>query len=475
MTAIIIDYSLEKLLKKYNEYKGSLLLRLGKLSILSRIINSCKFYDNIFISTILKPDIYEILIEYINIEYPYLNIKVYNNITTSKLLYNIIEFKDDFYLFYPSNIIIDNIINNKIEFNLISNKDNKLYIFQTGYLTLLNELNNNNDKYLSIFDLFYSKNISLVNYCVDKIYKINNELDYLNIKNIFDKRDNFFNLDKLKEEIYIHNNKVTKYFNDKEVINNRIIRSKLLYPYTPEIIVYTKHFYTYKYINNTVASNNNNLDEFYNALIDVHHNLWSKSITDNSFTDITKKFYYDKTMSRLKFLNFDLHNTYIVNNICIKNVFELLMKSIPLLYTNIKSKIHGDFILDNLLINNSKFNFIDWRQDFGGDINYGDAYYDLAKLNHSFMFDHTLMNDTNNFNIIEKKDKHNVYITYVKKPESVLKKDVFLKFIKEYDYNLNKINILSAIIELNMAPLHLYPLNNFLFYFGIYNLFKVFN
>ena len=29
----------------------------------------------------------------------------------------------------------------------------------------------------------------------------------------------------------------------------------------------------------------------------------------------------------------------------------------------------------------NKFKLIDWRQDFSGNLNYGDIYYDLAKLN----------------------------------------------------------------------------------------------
>ena len=38
--------------------------------------------------------------------------------------------------------------------------------------------------------------------------------------------------------------------------------------------------------------------------------------------------------------------------------------------------------------------------------------------------------------------------------------------IKSKNYDLNKVKILSALIYLNIAPLHGYPYNEFLFYYG---------
>ena len=51
----------------------------------------------------------------------------------------------------------------------------------------------------------------------------------------------------------------------------------------------------------------------------------------------------------------------------------------------------------------------------------------------------------------------------------------FDKFVLENDMDLQKIKILTAIIWLNMSPLHEYPLNEFLFYFGKYNLYLQLN
>ena len=54
-------------------------------------------------------------------------------------------------------------------------------------------------------------------------------------------------------------------------------------------------------------------------------------------------------------------------------------------------------------------------------------------------------------------------------------KAVLHEFIKENKYDLKKINLLTSIIWINMAPLHEYPFNNFLFNFGKYNLYKTLN
>ena len=51
----------------------------------------------------------------------------------------------------------------------------------------------------------------------------------------------------------------------------------------------------------------------------------------------------------------------------------------------------------------------------------------------------------------------------------------FEQFVNSNNLNNKKINILMALIWINMAPLHTYPLNNFLLNFGKYNLFKFIN
>ena len=56
-------------------------------------------------------------------------------------------------------------------------------------------------------------------------------------------------------------------------------------------------------------------------------------------------------------------------------------------------RFHGDFHFENIIYEKkkSKFIFLDWRQDFGGLIKYGDIYYDLAKLLHGIIINHEII------------------------------------------------------------------------------------
>ena len=59
-------------------------------------------------------------------------------------------------------------------------------------------------------------------------------------------------------------------------------------------------------------------------------------------------------------------------------------------------RFHGDLHFENILISTSDdkpFTLLDWRQDYGGILEYGDIYYDFAKLNHGFIICHELINN----------------------------------------------------------------------------------
>ena len=62
------------------------------------------------------------------------------------------------------------------------------------------------------------------------------------------------------------------------------------------------------------------------------------------------------------------------------------------LYDGIPCRIHGDLQFDNILITNDKqFKLIDYRDNFGGKIEYGDKYYDLAKLYGGMILNYSLI------------------------------------------------------------------------------------
>ena len=57
-------------------------------------------------------------------------------------------------------------------------------------------------------------------------------------------------------------------------------------------------------------------------------------------------------------------------------------------------RFHGDLHFENIIKTKSSYKLIDWRDSFSKSINYGDLYYDLAKLlkyNEWILFFETLL------------------------------------------------------------------------------------
>ena len=136
-------------------------------------------------------------------------------------------------------------------------------------------------------------------------------------------------------------------------------------------------------------------------------------------------------------------------------------------------KFHGDLHLENILYQNNKFYLLDWREDFAGLTDYGDIYYDLAKINHGFIIDH---------NVIKKK-KYNIKFinnnkmrfNYLQSNQNIICKEIFYNFLKRNNYSIKKVEILTALIYLNIAGLHHYPYSIFLYYLGKFELTKAIN
>lgn len=127
---------------------------------------------------------------------------------------------------------------------------------------------------------------------------------------------------------------------------------------------------------------------------------------------------------------------------------------------------HGDFILDNILKTEDGFCLLDWRQDFAGNLNIGDIYYDLSKLNHNLTVNHEILNKK-----LYSETPDNCHILCNSNLLSC--KQILKDFVQENGYDYRKVETLTCLIWLNMAPLHEYPLNKFLFNFGKLNLARV--
>ena len=273
-------------------------------------------------------------------------------------------------------------------------------------------------------------------------------------------------LEKKDESIYLFDDFVIKFFADPTVSKNRVTRAKSLYPLVPEILGSSSNFYKYAKARGELFSKSVTEKSFIKFLKWSQENLWIFKDKNNFEVDC-KKFYIDKTNDRVSLYLNENHDCSAVNGEELPSIFDLLNEvDSDWLSRGIPSQYHGDFILDNVIETPSEFCLIDWRQDFAGDLETGDVYYDLAKLNHNLIVSHPIVDQG-----LYSPSPDNCYIMHTS--TLIACKEILHEFIINNGYNLKKVELLTAIIWINMAPLHAYPLNSFLYNFGKYSLNKV--
>lgn len=285
-------------------------------------------------------------------------------------------------------------------------------------------------------------------------------------------------LPKTQESVSFIQNSVIKFFADSKVVENRVLREKYLKGCIPEIEGATPHFYRYKYEKGQLAASINNPNLINELLIWAKKNLWTENnkVPTTDFNKICKQFYINKTNDRLE--NFLTtrgikDEVTVINGVKIPRIEEIINEAESLILKSPRiTGFHGDFILDNIIVTKNGFKLIDWRQDFGGSIELGDMYYDLAKLNHSLYVSHDIVNQ-NLFFVSENEGK--VECGIKRKDVHVRMEYLLEKFVKAQDLDMLKIKIITPLIWLNMSPLHHHPFDMFLFYYGKINLWRALN
>ena len=314
---------------------------------------------------------------------------------------------------------------------------------------------------------------------------INNWYD-IGSKETKEKAENFFSnarsiLPKYDQGIFFKNKKVYKFFTSKEVIQKRYKRSKLLKPFVPNLIKKTKYFYVYNYQKGTVFSKLKNKKKEFPALLKwLQKNFWSyiklNKVKKLSFQQKCNSFYYEKSLSRINYLyeknNFN-DQVEIINKNRVPKISSMFEKiNWRDLNDGIPTNFHGDLHFENILKFKKKIVLLDWREDFSGINNYGDIYYDLAKINHGLIIDHSIIK-LSKFSVNVNKKKININFLQSKENKDCQK--YLFNFLKTMNLSKKKVKILTSLIFLNIAGLHHYPYSIFLYYLGKLMLFKSLN
>jgi NDP-sugar pyrophosphorylase family protein len=282
-----------------------------------------------------------------------------------------------------------------------------------------------------------------------------------------------FNFRKTNEFIYIDKNKITKFINSKIKVKKLITRTKKIKLF-PRIIKFKKQFIQYKYIPGEIFYNLVNKNNFNKLLYFLNTKLWIINKNEN-IKKLCKKFYHTKTLERIElFLDKYNHKKDLkikINGTLVPSI-DILMSYVPWqkIYRGVPSKIHGDLQFDNIIFDKKDFFLIDWREDFGGNLNYGDLYYDLAKMYGGIEMNYDIIKK-GKFSYLEK--KNGIFYRYDSRKVIMNEiKQEYEEFISLKKLSLEKIEILKCLIYINMSPLHEYPFDKLLFAHGKYQLFQ---
>lgn len=280
-----------------------------------------------------------------------------------------------------------------------------------------------------------------------------------------------FNFSKSNEFFYTINNKVIKFFADAKITELRVNKAALNPAVFPQISFHKDQFYAYEFLPGDVLYDLNSPERFTKFLQWLKKELWKPVDVDKKvFTKACHNFYFEKTKQRLEkyFAKYPGDDKpFILDGEKLPSCSELIAQ-VPWdeLENGIPVFMHGDLQFDNVIYNEKtgEFALIDWRQDFAGHVEFGDWYYDLAKMVGGILL---------NYDYVKKnlmsyhEDGDNVTIDFATRYQSNKYENILTDFIKEQGLDVSRVHMLRALIYLNMSPLHHNPFDKLLRALGV--------
>lgn len=270
-------------------------------------------------------------------------------------------------------------------------------------------------------------------------------------------------LPKEEEAIWILEDMVIKFHNDPQFISDRVKRTKILGEYVPHIIDHTTHMYSYEFAKGDVLSKLVSIPIF-KEFLNYSGQFWQQRELNGDelekFRQACMSFYRTKTLDRInlfyeKFGKKD-EETYI-NGVNYPKLSKILDSvDWDWIVDGVPSRYHGDYHFENIVYDceTQQFKMLDWRQNFGKLTDVGDIYYDLSKLLHGLIVSHELI-ATDSFDV--KWEDNYIEFDLHRKQKLVECENYYYKWLSYNGYDVRKVSVLTALIFLNIAPLHHYP------------------
>lgn len=274
------------------------------------------------------------------------------------------------------------------------------------------------------------------------------------------------------EITYKYNDTFYKFNPEITVTSNRYDRGMKLSEFIPSNLSKNGHFLAYSWEDGMTLYNYNSTilySKFLDSLLSTIKNdkTWNNP-------ELIKKFYMDKTLSRMNSFISKYGDSYYTMEFIINSVKYPSMKSliegidVDRLTSNLLySKFHGDLQFDNIIYNSKsdKFTYIDWRESFAGNTDGGTIYYDLSKLYGGCLIPYNLIKNEDNIEISEGSNTVTYSIKTTKQLSDFI--SIFKEKIAKDGYSIEVVKLITGLIYLGMSPLHSDTLNKILWFKSI--------
>ena len=277
-----------------------------------------------------------------------------------------------------------------------------------------------------------------------------------------------FDFSKNDEVTYICNNRVVKWWLDKTVPQKKMRKTQINPEVFPDNCLVSGNFMAYDFFPGETLYKFNDPVMFKDLLEWLDNKVWN--IADYNLDQAALLFYKDKTLGRINmFLDKypALQNITHVNGIKVKHYSEYL-ENIDwdnLAINNLPGFVHGDLQFDNIIINpTGDFLLIDWRHEFANVVDYGDIYYDLAKMAGGFIINYANIKQ-HNFDIEVQGTEVTLSVPNIDSIDTY--QTILKEFVISKGWDYKKVQQLIPIIFWNMSPLHTAPFDTFLWYLGM--------
>jgi hypothetical protein len=260
---------------------------------------------------------------------------------------------------------------------------------------------------------------------------------------------------KTNEATFIEGDRVVKYFDDEQVLRTRVARQHDLGCTVPTLLDSTKNMMAYEYVPGPTMYEYLDHDRWRarSVVLDLldwaEAELWIPRKFYGHTQQAALAFYLRKTWDRIKMLEPGLQR--VASSAFSSVNFPQLEQAC----TRVRpARIHGDFNFGNIIVPSTgdgrHFVGIDWRGDFGGQVDWGDMRYDVGKLLAGCVvhWDNARRGDFRRWPLGEE----------------------FADEIRQWAWHheLQDVELIGALSLLNSAPLHASPLDEILVMRGVH-------